>query len=88
VLATHDFQIARFYQRTGKKGACVDRLKGLLKSYPESTYQPDHFFMLGCCLEDLEQNAEACTYFTQTIERWPDSEFASKSRQHQVRVCK
>lgn len=86
--ADHEYIIARFYHRTGKDGACADRIKALIKSFPESTYKPEFYFQVGQCLQNLGQDAEACTYFTQTIERWPDSDFASKSKNHQKEVCK
>lgn len=87
LLAHHEYMIARYYERSGKKGAAVDRIRGLLKSYPESTYRPEFFFVLAQCLEDLGQNAEACTYYTMLVERWPDSELAPKARDHSKRVC-
>ena len=87
-LAFHDYMIAHFYERTGRKGACVERMKSLLKSYPESTYKPEYYLLIGNCLEDLEQDTEACTYYSKIGEKWADSEFASKAKSGAARTCK
>lgn len=87
-LALHDYMIARFYERTGRMGACVDRMKGLMKSYPESAYKPEYYLLIGKCLEDLDQGTEACTYYTKIGEKWGNSEFASKAKSGAARTCK
>ena len=87
-LALHDYIIAHFYRRTGRMGACVDRLKGLLKSYPESVYKPEFYLLTGDCLSSLEQIPEACTYYSMVLEKWPDSEQASKARKRTLQLCK
>ena len=39
-LADHEFQVARFYKRTGKLGAARQRLQYLLATYPNSDLVP------------------------------------------------
>lgn len=88
LLAEHDYMIALYYKRSGRPAAAAERIKGLLKTYPESAYKPDFYYLLAKSLEDVGQNSEACTYFSKVEEKWPDSETASKAKQGALRVCK
>ena len=87
-LAEHEFLIARYYQRTGKHQAAVDRLKGILKSYPESIFQPKYFFAVARSLEELRQYSESCTYYETLLEKWPTSEYSSDARESRTKICK
>jgi outer membrane protein assembly factor BamD len=87
-LAEHEYGIGFYYHRTHRNGAAVDRIKGLLKTYPESVYQPKYYFTLAQSLEKLEQFSESCTYYNTLIEKWPQSEYASKAKEGRTRVCK
>jgi outer membrane protein assembly factor BamD (BamD/ComL family) len=87
-LAEHDFLIGKYYQRTRRHQACVDRIKGLLKAYPEKVYQPKYYFILAEALMDLSQFKESCFYYSQLMERWPNSEFTSKAQEARTKFCK
>jgi outer membrane protein assembly factor BamD len=86
-LAEHEYIIGRYYNRTGRHIAAVDRLKELLKQYPESVHLPEHYFYLAQSLEELEQTSESCVYYGKVVEKWPKSEFYEDSRAGAVRVC-
>jgi outer membrane protein assembly factor BamD len=87
-LAEHDFLVGRFYQRTGRHQAAVERFKDVLKVYPENVYQPKYFFGLAQSLEELSQNSEACVYYTKLLEKWPTSDYTSDAQTGKSRVCK
>jgi len=87
-LAEHEYVIGFYYHRTNRDGATVDRIKGLLKTYPESIYQPKYFYTLAQALQKLEQDAESCTYYNTIIEKWPESDYARKAKEARARVCK
>jgi outer membrane protein assembly factor BamD len=86
-LAEHDFLIGKFYQRTGKHQASVERFKGILQTFPEKVYQPKYYFGLAQSLEELSQNKEACVYYTKLLEKWPTSDFTSDAQAAKARVC-
>ncbi len=86
-LAEHEFIIARYYNRTGRHIAAVERLKELLKKYPESVHIPDHYYYLAQSLEELSQSAESCVYYNKVVEKWPSSEFSADAREGGNRVC-
>lgn len=86
-LAEHEYIIARYYTRTGKPNAAIDRLKALLKTYPESVHTSEHYYYLARSLEETSQMAESCTYYRTLIEKWPDNEHAVEARESATRVC-
>jgi outer membrane protein assembly factor BamD len=86
-LAEHEFLIARFYNRTGRHIAAVERLKELLKKYPESVHTAEQYYYLAHSLEELSQAPESCVYYQKILEKWPDSEFSGDAREGATRVC-
>lgn len=88
LLAEHDFAVARFYQKTGRHQAAVDRLKDLLKTYPEGVYQPTYYLHLAKSLEELGQFNESCTFYDSLLKKWPNSEFTADAKESITRVCK
>ncbi|MCI0412766.1 outer membrane protein assembly factor BamD [bacterium] len=87
-LAEHEYLVAFYYSRTGRPGAAIDRIKGLIKSYPETVHHPKHYLTLAQSLETLQQYKESCTYYDFILNKWPESEQVSKAREAQGRVCK
>ena len=87
LLAEHEYLVAKYYQHTGRHAAAVDRLKGMLKLYPESIYQPEYYFDLARSLEELGQMQESCSTYGLLLERWPNSEFTQGAKDSQLKVC-
>jgi len=87
-LAEHEFLIAQFYQKTGRHGAAVDRIKGLLKAYPESIYQAKFYFVLAHSLQELGQSSESCAYYELLLGKWPQTEFTSDAQEEKAKVCR
>lgn len=86
-LSEHEYNIAFYYFRTGHYTATVERLKGLLKQYPESVYKPKYLYYLAEALNRLDQRSEACVYFDHLIQKWPASEFQSDAKQRMAVNC-
>ena len=87
-LAEHEYLVAFYYSRTGRDVAAVERIKGLLKAYPETVHQAKHYFTLAQALEKLQQFQESCALYNVLLEKWPDSEFAEDVREARTRICK
>jgi outer membrane protein assembly factor BamD len=87
LLAEHEYIIAFYYHRTGRHAAAIDRLKGLLKNFPESAYNAQIYWLLGSCLEDENQSTEACAHYNTALTRWPDDEVISRVKEGIARVC-
>jgi outer membrane protein assembly factor BamD len=87
LLAEHEFYIARFYARTGKPKATVQRLQSLLKTYPESVYKPEYIYYLAKGLLDIAQTKEGCKYIDMLLTKWPDTEYTKKAQLAQTVIC-
>jgi outer membrane protein assembly factor BamD len=87
-LAEHEYLVAFYYGRTGRPGAAVERIKGLIKNYPETVHHPKHYLTLAQSLEALQQQKESCTYYDLIVNKWPESEQVSVAREAHARVCK
>jgi outer membrane protein assembly factor BamD len=86
-LAEHEYLIAHYYNRTGRHPAAVERIKVLMKTYPESVHEPKHYLTLAESLEQLEQNQESCTYYDAILNKWPQFEEIDDAREGRTRVC-
>lgn len=80
-LATHEHQVAVFYLRRGSPEAAVMRLNRIVDDYPDYSKRAEAFFDLGRALDALGRTGEAKLYFERVIAEFPDSEFASRSRE-------
>jgi outer membrane protein assembly factor BamD len=87
-LSEHEYNIAYYYFRTGHYTATVERLKTLLKQYPESVYKPQYLFYLAEALNRLDQDSEACVYFDHLLQKWPTSDFHSDAKERMAAICK
>lgn len=87
-LAEHEYLIAKYYLRTGKPQAAVERMKAMMKAYPEAVYQPKFIYTLAKSLQQLNQLPESCTFYDQLLKKWPASEFSSDAKDAQVKTCK
>lgn len=86
-LAEHEYLVAHYYGRTERYGAAVERIKMLLKTYPEPVHQAKHYFALARSLEALQQNKESCTYYDAILNKWPQFEEIDDARNARARVC-
>src|SRR5262249_36786739 len=79
-LAEHDYIIAHYYERTGRYQAAVERVKALLKAYPEPVHTAEHYYTLAHSLEELRQYSESCSYYSTLLQKWPNSTNASDAK--------
>ncbi|HET6267916.1 MAG TPA: outer membrane protein assembly factor BamD [Acidobacteriota bacterium] len=86
-LAKHEFGVARYYWRTKRYQPSSDRIKGLLKSYPETVYQPEYFYTLADSLHHLAQDSEACVYYAKLKARWPTADYHNNTTKYLDQHC-
>ncbi len=86
-LAEHEYLIAHYYGRTERYPAAIERIKMLLKTYPESVHQAKHYIVLAKALEALQQEKESCTYYDAILTKWPQSEQIAEAKEGRTRVC-
>jgi outer membrane protein assembly factor BamD len=86
-LAEHEYLVAYYYGRTGRYAAAIERIKVLLRSYPEPVHQAKHYMTIARALEALQQNQESCTYYDKILTKWPQFEEIGEAREARTRVC-
>ena len=67
MLAVSKMEVARFYHRTGKNGAAINRLKEILEESPGSPDAPEAMYLLGDCLMKEQAYRKAAEVFTVLI---------------------
>ncbi|WP_020675483.1 outer membrane protein assembly factor BamD [Geopsychrobacter electrodiphilus] len=79
-LAEREVYIGRFYLRTGHYQAAINRLKGILKEFPNYYYRDEAFFYLGTAYLKLHRKKEAADIFNTLFDQFPDSQYISQAQ--------
>ena len=80
MLSNSKIEVARFYYRTGKNGAAINRLKEFLAEYPGSPDAPEAMYLLGGCFMREQAYREAAEVFTALIGAHQDTKWAAMAR--------
>ena len=80
LLAEHEFGVGFFYLRKGSVSAALGRFTDLEQRFPEYGGRDKLFFYSARALEQLGRAEEASRYYSQLIEKYPDSEYAKRAR--------
>jgi len=80
-LAQHEYDVGRFYLKTGSPSAAVKRFRRLLLDYPKSKLIPSTIFYLGQSYWELGKRAQARQVFSHLLESYPNNEYAEEARQ-------
>jgi outer membrane protein assembly factor BamD len=79
-LAKHEHIVARFYIKRKSYLSAVQRLNGLVDTYPSYTDRAGVFYDLGNALASLGRNGEARLYFERVMSEFPKSSYADKAK--------
>lgn len=79
-LAKHEHIVARYYMKRRSYTAAMQRLNGLVETYPNYRERDAVFYDLGQSLAGLGRKAEARLYFERVISEFPKSEYADKAK--------
>src|SRR5450759_3709440 len=79
-LAKHEHIVARFYIKRKSYLSAVQRLNGLVDTYPSYTDRAGVFYDLGNALAALGRNGEARLYFERVMSEFPKSSYADKAK--------
>ncbi|HEX7676516.1 MAG TPA: outer membrane protein assembly factor BamD [Thermoanaerobaculia bacterium] len=80
-LAKHDHIIAEYYIKRRSYFAAVQRLNGIVETYPNYSERAGVFFDLATALSGLGRTAEARLYYERVLSEFPQSTFAVKAKQ-------
>ncbi len=79
-LAEYEFLVGEFYYKKGSYYAALERLKGLLKDYPEYQGEAKVLFYMGMSYKNLGQNDKAREHLTRLIEKYPNNKIIKKAK--------
>jgi outer membrane protein assembly factor BamD len=79
-LAKHDHIIARYYIKRRSFNAALQRLNGIVETYPNYGDRDGVFYDLGTALAGLGRTAEARLYFDRVVTEYPQSMYATKAK--------
>jgi len=80
-LAKHDHIIAQYYIKRHSFNAAVQRLNGIVETYPNYRERDGVFFDLATALSGLGRTAEARLYYERVLSEFPQSTYAGKAKQ-------
>ncbi len=80
-LARHDHIIAQYYIKRKSFNAAVQRLNGIVETYPNYSSRDGVFFDLATALSGLGRTAEARLYYERVLSEFPQSMYAGKAKQ-------
>lgn len=78
-LAAHELYVGRFYVRTKKTKAAINRLTSLLEHYPEHSGRDEAYFLLGQAHLLQGERELATKNFNILNHDFPDSRFVAKA---------
>lgn len=79
-LAEHEVYVGRFYLRVDQYEQAINRLEGVLKSFPQYYYRDEAYFYLGQAYFKSSQPDEAKIIFNKLFKEFPGSKFVERAQ--------
>jgi outer membrane protein assembly factor BamD len=80
ILATSDFEVGKFYYRTGAYQSAILRLKSMRETYPNQGFADEAIFIIAESYLEEENYSEAKENFIELLKKYPKSEFSIEAR--------
>ena len=80
ILATSDFEVGKFYYRTGAYQSAILRLKSMRETYPNQGFADEAIFIIAESYLEEENYTEAKVNFIELLKKYPKSEFSLEAR--------
>ena len=80
-LAEHEVYVGRFYLKRKLFQPAINRLEGILKSFPDYYYRDEAYFYLGEAYLKMEQPDKARSIFNQLFEEFPGSDYIEDAQE-------
>jgi len=80
ILATSDFEVGKFYYRTGAYQSAILRLKSMRETYPNQGFADEAIFIIAESYLEEENYSKAKENFIELLKKYPKSEFSLEAR--------
>ncbi|MDA3903981.1 MAG: outer membrane protein assembly factor BamD [Desulfuromusa sp.] len=74
-LAEHEVYVGKFYLKRKQYQPAINRLEGILESFPDYYYRDEAYFYLGKAYLETAQPDQAKSIFNQLFEEFPGSDY-------------
>ncbi|MCD6581005.1 MAG: outer membrane protein assembly factor BamD [Desulfuromusa sp.] len=79
-LAEHEVYVGKFYLKRKQYQPAINRLEGILESFPNYYYRDEAYLYLGKAYLKTEQPDKAKSIFNQLFEEFPGSDYIEDAR--------
>ena len=80
ILATSEFEVGKFYHRTGHYQSAISRLKNLRETYPNQGFIDEAIYLIAESYLEEENYSRAKMNFLELLKKFPNSEFSHEAR--------
>lgn len=80
IMAASEFEVGKFYYRTGAYQSAISRLKNVREVYPNQDFEAQAVFLIAESYLEEENYSEAKEYFIELLKKYPKSEFSLEAR--------
>jgi len=80
ILATSEFEVGKFYYRTGAYQSAISRLENVRETYPNQGFADEAIFLIAESYLEEENYSEAKENFIELLKKYPKSEFSLDAR--------
>lgn len=80
-LARHEFSVGEYYFKRKAYLPAIQRLRSVLKEYPNSIWQDEVYYFLAEALWQLGNHNEAAIYFRKLIEEFPNNQWVAEAKE-------
>lgn len=80
ILAVSEFEVGKFYYRTGAYQSAISRLKNVRETYPNQGFADEAIYIIAESYLEEENYSEAKENFIELLKKYPKSKFSIEAR--------
>jgi outer membrane protein assembly factor BamD len=80
ILAVSEFEVGKFYYRTGAYQSAISRLKNMNETYPNQGFADEAIFLIAESYFEEENYSQAKVNYLKLLNKFPKSEFSLEAR--------
>ncbi len=80
ILATSEFEVGKFYYRTGAYQSAIQRLENIRVTYPDQGFADEAIFLIAESYLEEENFSEAKESYLELLRKYPKSKFSLEAR--------
>ncbi len=80
ILATSEFEVGKFYYRTGHYQSAISRLQNMRETYPNQGFADEAIYLIAESYLEEENYSKAKVNYLELLKKFPKSEFSLEAR--------